>query len=75
MSGITDEAAIEGHDLIHDAELEEERLHENDNDHQKAQQSKADLGAGEKNLADGTNTGGHRTSALDKVREALNLNN
>ena len=26
MSGITDEAAIEGHDLIHNAELEEERV-------------------------------------------------
>jgi hypothetical protein len=26
MSGITDEAAIEGHDLIHQAELEEERV-------------------------------------------------
>ncbi len=25
MSGITDEAAIEGHDLIHNAEVEEER--------------------------------------------------
>lgn len=24
--GITDEAAIEGHDLIHNAELEEERV-------------------------------------------------
>ncbi|KYK62121.1 hypothetical protein DCS_03268 [Drechmeria coniospora] len=27
-TGITDEAAIEGHDLIHNAELEEERLEE-----------------------------------------------
>ena len=26
MSGITDEAAIEGHDLIHNAEVEEERV-------------------------------------------------
>lgn len=26
MSGITDEAAIEGHDLIHNAELEEQKV-------------------------------------------------
>ncbi|KJZ74706.1 hypothetical protein HIM_05823 [Hirsutella minnesotensis 3608] len=67
MSGITDEAAIEGHDLIHNAELEEERLHEHDND-QPAQQPKQT-----ENLGGTSKDAPRKESTLDKVKEALHL--
>ncbi|KAJ6443633.1 NADH-ubiquinone oxidoreductase 23 kDa subunit [Purpureocillium lavendulum] len=66
MSGITDEAAIEGHDLIHNAEL-----HEHDNDQPKAQKPSGDLGdapAPAKKEAPH-----HKESTLDRVKEALHL--
>ncbi|UNI15439.1 hypothetical protein JDV02_001973 [Purpureocillium takamizusanense] len=69
MSGITDEAAIEGHDLIHNAELEEERLHEHDNDQPKAQKPSGELGDAPANKE----APHHKESTLDKVKEALHL--
>jgi hypothetical protein len=80
MSGITDEAAIEGHDLIHQAELEEERMHENDN----APHSDAGQTAPLPNQTkypdtspsdphDTPQSHQHKESTLDKIKEALHI--
>ncbi|PFH58687.1 hypothetical protein XA68_13342 [Ophiocordyceps unilateralis] len=66
MSGITDEAAIEGHDLIHNAEVEEERLHP---DMPGKKQAKEAPGG----PAGDNKTGGRESTTLDKVKEALHL--
>ncbi|RDA89401.1 hypothetical protein CP532_6254 [Ophiocordyceps camponoti-leonardi (nom. inval.)] len=80
MSGITDEAAIEGHDLIQRAEEEEEstslqhvkayrnQLHTHDNaaaNKQKATGGLGDAPAGDKKS--------EQPSTLDKVKEALHM--
>ncbi|KAM4055829.1 hypothetical protein HRG_008320 [Hirsutella rhossiliensis] len=70
MSGITDEAAIEGHDLIHNAEVEEDKLHKHD-DRRTAETKRADA-PGEAHT--GHPEGAHKESTLDKVKEALHLN-
>ncbi|KAL7948814.1 hypothetical protein V8C42DRAFT_312399 [Trichoderma barbatum] len=73
-SGITDEAAIEGHDLIHNAEIEEQRAH---GDHALTQPDEGDEPL---NVSKQAETGAHpgqgqrRHSAMDKVKEALHLN-
>ncbi|KAG2007922.1 hypothetical protein GB937_008114 [Aspergillus fischeri] len=79
MSGITDEAAIEGHDLIHQAELEEERMHESDN----APHSDASRTAPSLNQTKYPDTSPRdsydtplsqdKESILDKIKEALHL--
>ncbi|KAL7913988.1 hypothetical protein GGI35DRAFT_475829 [Trichoderma velutinum] len=70
-TGITDEAAIEGHDLIHNAEVEEQRAHgdqaltqpdEGDEPLNVTKQSEPMAGQGQR-----------RHSAMDKVKEALHL--
>ncbi|RCI13250.1 hypothetical protein L249_0616 [Ophiocordyceps polyrhachis-furcata BCC 54312] len=69
MSGITDEAAIEGHDLIQRAEEEEEALHAHDHDNPNKEQKKSALGDSP-TTADKTRG---ESSMLDKVKEALHM--
>ncbi|GJN69916.1 hypothetical protein PLIIFM63780_010458 [Purpureocillium lilacinum] len=64
MSGITDEAAIEGHDLIHNAEL-----HEHENEQAKTQKPSGELGDQPKKETHPH----HKESTFDKVKEALHL--
>ncbi|KAL7923730.1 hypothetical protein ACQKWADRAFT_289161 [Trichoderma austrokoningii] len=69
--GITDEAAIETHDLIHDAELEEQRSH---GDHALTQ---PDMGEEAPNASKPMETGQKkqgRHSTMDKMKEALHFN-
>ncbi|PHH78366.1 hypothetical protein CDD80_6989 [Ophiocordyceps camponoti-rufipedis] len=65
MSGLTDEAAIETHDLIQHAEEEEERLHDHTSGAKKPKEAFPGPPADKK-------TGKHETT-LDKVKEALHL--
>ncbi|GFP56067.1 hypothetical protein ACSS6W_006277 [Trichoderma asperelloides] len=68
--GYTDEAAIETHDLIHDAELEEQRSH---GDHALTQ---PDMGEDPIEATKQTETGQQkqgRHSTMDKVKEALHF--
>ncbi|KAL7936534.1 hypothetical protein V8C35DRAFT_277955 [Trichoderma chlorosporum] len=73
-SGITDEAAIEGHDLIHNAEVEEQRAHGDQ------ALTQPDEGDEPLNVSKQTETGmapgqtQRRHSTMDKVKEALHLN-
>ncbi|PKX91245.1 uncharacterized protein P174DRAFT_444946 [Aspergillus novofumigatus IBT 16806] len=79
MSGITDEAAIEGHDLIHQAELEEERMHESDNaphsDASQAVPSPTQTKYPDTSPRDPHDTpqSQHKESTLDKIKEALHI--
>ncbi len=84
MSGITDEAAIEGHDLIHNAELEEERVRRkgstwtrhgeltskqlHQHDNQSEQQPKQT-----ENLGSTSKDETKKESTFDKVKDALHL--
>ncbi|KAM0259325.1 hypothetical protein ACHAQJ_003355 [Trichoderma viride] len=68
--GITDEAAIEGHDLIHNAEVEEQRAHGDQ------ALTQPDEGDAPPNATKQTETGGQnqrRHSTMDKVKEALHF--
>ncbi|KAK7408471.1 hypothetical protein QQX98_009338 [Neonectria punicea] len=67
-TGITDEAAIEGHDLIHNAEVEEQKLHGKSamTEADPEPMQKSDLG----DSSQGTKQGG---SAMDKVKDALHM--
>ncbi|GFF86627.1 hypothetical protein IFM47457_07225 [Aspergillus lentulus] len=80
MNGITDEAAIEGHDLIHQAELEEERMHENDDaPHSDVSQTAAPLPNQTKypdtspRHPHDTPQSQHKESTLDKIKDALHI--
>ncbi|KAF4973966.1 hypothetical protein FZEAL_9073 [Fusarium zealandicum] len=64
-TGITDEAATEGHDLIHDAEVEEQHLH---GTHALTQED-----SGPKGGTSSGKGGEKKESTMDKVKEALNL--
>ncbi|RDA95555.1 hypothetical protein CP533_1229 [Ophiocordyceps camponoti-saundersi (nom. inval.)] len=72
MSGITDEAAIEGHDLIQRAEEEEERLHSHDRDTSQTKKQTEGAPGDSEPGGDRTTTSGQST--LDKVKEVLHLN-
>ncbi|KAF7563628.1 hypothetical protein G7046_g547 [Stylonectria norvegica] len=69
-SGITDEAAIEGHDLIHNAEVEEQKLHGKD------ALTSEDPGPEQTASLKGTQKGDKKNepSAVDKVKDASNMN-
>ncbi|TFB02443.1 hypothetical protein CCMA1212_005707 [Trichoderma ghanense] len=71
-SGITDEAAIEGHDLIHNAEVEEQKAH---GDHALTQPDEGDepLNATKQTETGAAHQTQRRHSAIDKVKEALHL--
>ncbi|EHK27079.1 uncharacterized protein TRIVIDRAFT_228996 [Trichoderma virens Gv29-8] len=71
-TGITDEAAIEGHDLIHNAEIEEQRAH---GDHALTQPDEGDEPLNVTKQAEPTASSGQgrRHSTMDKVKEALHL--
>ncbi|KND87167.1 hypothetical protein TOPH_08217 [Tolypocladium ophioglossoides CBS 100239] len=80
MSGITDEAAMEGHDLIQRAEEEEERastwpsaLHEHDHDHDTAPKDGAQATGTLGDAPAGKTESARKESRLDKVKEALHL--
>ncbi|KAF7557077.1 hypothetical protein G7Z17_g861 [Cylindrodendrum hubeiense] len=72
MSGITDEVAIETHDLIHDAELEEQRLHGTKSltEEDPGPPERSDLGDAPHS---DSKKAEHKGSTLDKVKEALHL--
>ncbi|KAL7793638.1 hypothetical protein V8C37DRAFT_103274 [Trichoderma ceciliae] len=72
--GITDEAAIEGHDLIHNAEIEEQRAH-GDQALTQPDEGEEQLNA-TKQTETGTSSSGQkqrRHSTMDKVKEALHI--
>ncbi|KAH6971015.1 hypothetical protein BKA56DRAFT_678156 [Ilyonectria sp. MPI-CAGE-AT-0026] len=69
--GITDEVAIESHDLIHDAELEEQKLH---GSHALTNE---DPGPAERTglgqAPPSSSKPAHKESTMDKVKEALHM--
>jgi len=68
MSGITDEAVIEGHDLIHSAEVEEQKLYGEDSQTQPTKSEELG-GKAEENHHEQERRG----SKLDKVKETLHF--
>ncbi|KAK1772241.1 hypothetical protein QBC33DRAFT_2650 [Phialemonium atrogriseum] len=67
-SGLSDEAVIEGHDLIERAETEEREAHKGHSNLQSTESPKPS--AGSKDNAEPADT---LKSKLDSVKEALNL--
>ncbi|KAK3182176.1 hypothetical protein K4F52_006545 [Lecanicillium sp. MT-2017a] len=67
MSGITGEAAIEAHDLIHDAEVEEERMHPTEGN------TTSTGGTTQDKTTDNTSKDDGSKSTMDKVKEALHM--
>ncbi|KAH7127431.1 hypothetical protein EDB81DRAFT_951050 [Dactylonectria macrodidyma] len=67
--GITDEAAIEGHDLIHNAEVEEQKLH---GSHALTNED-LEPPAGKADLEQAPPSDQKKESTMDKVKEALNM--
>ncbi|KPM42152.1 hypothetical protein AK830_g4411 [Neonectria ditissima] len=68
-TGITDEAAIEGHDLIHNAEVEEQKLHGKSAMTEEDPEPQQKSALGDSSQSDTKKEG----SAMDKVKEALNM--
>ncbi|KAF3062764.1 hypothetical protein TsFJ059_006396 [Trichoderma semiorbis] len=71
-TGITDEAAIEGHDLIHNAEVEEQRAH-GDQALTQPDEGDAPLNATKQSEPAMAGQTGRRHSAMDKIKETLHL--
>lgn len=67
-TGISDEAAVEAHDLIDHAEEEEHSLHEHISNESTTQANMENLG---KTMPTGGSA--EKKSGLDKVKEALNM--
>ncbi|KFA81580.1 hypothetical protein S40288_11309 [Stachybotrys chartarum IBT 40288] len=70
-TGVTDEVAIESHDLIHGAEIEEQRLHPKDSQ-TRDPTLPASAGVDEEANAK-TGGGGKAGGMVGKVKETLNL--
>ncbi|RFU81931.1 hypothetical protein TARUN_247 [Trichoderma arundinaceum] len=73
--GITDEAAIEGHDLIHNAELEEQKAHGNQALTQ-PDEGEEPLNATKQSETGMSSSGQQKQShhsTMDKVKEALHF--
>ncbi|KAH6609755.1 hypothetical protein Trco_003101 [Trichoderma cornu-damae] len=77
--GITDEAAIEGHDLIHNAEVEEQKAHgdqaltqPDEGDEPLSTTKQTETGTGSSGGQQQQQKQG-RHSTMDKVKEALHI--
>ncbi|KAJ5166820.1 uncharacterized protein N7482_005601 [Penicillium canariense] len=68
--GITDEAARAEHDLINQAESEEQKLHGNEDSTRKDPYTSASSGD---SAADNMAEGGHHESKLDKIKDKLHI--
>ncbi|KAH7310650.1 hypothetical protein B0I35DRAFT_481951 [Stachybotrys elegans] len=71
-SGISDDAAEASHDLIHNAEVEEQRLHPNDSQTVRPYDEPAtgDLGS---SASGQTGSSGQKDSMMGKVKKAMNI--